>query len=94
MGPLEELQVPMAVAREQLGIPGIDVETARNFRDKDRMKRVMAQNGLPCARHLLVGSGEEAASVRPADRFPGRGQASLGFWQPQHLSDQHRPAVR
>ena len=60
MGPLEELQVPLAVVREQLGIPGIDVETARNFRDKDRMKTVMARNGLPCARHRLVGSADEA----------------------------------
>lgn len=60
MGPLEELQVPLAVVREQLGIPGIGVETARNFRDKDRMKSVMARNGLPCARHRLVGSADEA----------------------------------
>ena len=60
LGPLEELQVPLAVVREQLGIPGIDVETARNFRDKDRMKNVMAQNGLPCARHRLVGTAEGA----------------------------------
>ncbi|MGH8958496.1 MAG: ATP-grasp domain-containing protein, partial [Acidimicrobiia bacterium] len=60
MGPLEELQVPLAVVREQLGIPGIDVETARNFRDKDRMKSVMARNGLPCAQHRLVGSADDA----------------------------------
>ena len=59
MGPLEELQVPLAVVREQLGIPGIDVETARNFRDKDRMKNVMARHGIPCARHRLVGSSDE-----------------------------------
>lgn len=59
MGPLEELQVPLAVVREQLGIAGIDVETARNFRDKDRMKSVMARNGLPCARHRLVGTADE-----------------------------------
>ncbi|HJU80265.1 MAG TPA: ATP-grasp domain-containing protein [Acidimicrobiia bacterium] len=60
MGPLEELQVPLAVVREQLGIPGIGVETARNFRDKDRMKSVMARNGIPSARHRLVGSTDEA----------------------------------
>lgn len=60
LGPLEELQVPMAVAREQLGISGVNVETARNFRDKDRMKSVMSAHGLPCAHHRLVGSAEEA----------------------------------
>jgi hypothetical protein len=70
LGPLEELQVPMAVVREQLGIPGIDVETARNFRDKDRMKRVMAENGLPCARHRLVGNPEEARRFIAENGYP------------------------
>ncbi|HKZ19553.1 MAG TPA: ATP-grasp domain-containing protein [Acidimicrobiia bacterium] len=70
MGPLEELQVPLAVVREQLGIPGIGVETARNFRDKDRMKSVMARNGLPCARHRLVGSAEEARRFISAIGLP------------------------
>lgn len=60
LGPLEELQVPMAQVRAELGVDGVDVETARNFRDKDRMKKVMSAHGLPCARHRLVGSAEEA----------------------------------
>jgi hypothetical protein len=60
LGPLEELQVPMAQVRNELGIDGVDVETARNFRDKDRMKSVMSAHGLPCARHRLVGSAESA----------------------------------
>lgn len=59
VGALEELQVPLAEARAQLGIPGVEVETARNFRDKDRMKTVLSGAGLPCARHALTGSGEE-----------------------------------
>ncbi len=61
LGPLEELQVPMAEVRAKLGIDGIDVDTATNFRDKNRMKRVLGENGLPCARHLLVG---DAHAVR------------------------------
>lgn len=60
MGPLEELQVPLAQVRQSMSIPGIDIETAMNFRDKDRMKRVLKESGLPCARHLLVGTAEEA----------------------------------
>ncbi|MGQ0849243.1 MAG: ATP-grasp domain-containing protein [Actinomycetota bacterium] len=60
MGPLEELQVPMAAVRSQLGIPGLDVNTARNFRDKDRMKSMLAEAGLPCARHRLVSGADEA----------------------------------
>ena len=62
MGPLEELQVPMAEVRQALGIPGIDIPTARNFRDKDQMKRILNETGLPCAKHRLVGKPEEAIS--------------------------------
>ncbi|MEX2622799.1 MAG: hypothetical protein WD651_03655 [Acidimicrobiia bacterium] len=61
LGPLEELQVPMAMVRANLGIEGIDVDTASNFRDKNRMKRILGEHGLPCARHRLVG---DAAAVR------------------------------
>jgi hypothetical protein len=61
LGPLEELQVPLAEVRAAFGIAGVDVETARNFRDKDRMKRLLGEAGLPCARHRLVG---EAAAAR------------------------------
>ena len=70
MGPLEELQVPMAEVRQVLGIPGIDVETARNFRDKDRMKRILNEAGLPCAQHRLVGRPEEALSFIEQVGFP------------------------
>lgn len=62
MGPLEELQVPMAQVREAMSVPGIDVQTALNFRDKDRMKQILNKAGLPCARHRLVGSPQEATS--------------------------------
>jgi hypothetical protein len=50
----EQLQVPMAEARLALGIPGMDVDTAQNFRDKARMKTLFNENGIPCARHDLV----------------------------------------
>ncbi len=52
---LEQLQVPLAVARQALGIAGLSVEAARNFRDKSRMKEVLRNAGVPCARHALVG---------------------------------------
>src|SRR5437867_522062 len=38
IGTLEELQVPLAEVREALGIEGMGVEAAHNFRDKARMK--------------------------------------------------------
>ena len=47
VGALEQLQVPLARTREVLGIPGMDSATARNVRDKSRMKTVLAAAGIP-----------------------------------------------
>ncbi len=60
MGALEQLQVPLAQVREALGIPGMDVGTAHNFRDKARMKDVLRSAGVPCARHRLARSADDA----------------------------------
>ena len=62
MAALEQLQVPLAVAREALGIGGLSAEAARNFRDKSRMKDVLRNAGIPCARHALVGDHAAAES--------------------------------
>src|SRR5215216_120522 len=51
VGALEQLQVPRAYAREQLGIDGMYLQTALNVRDKSRMKAVLRAAGVPCARH-------------------------------------------
>jgi D-alanine-D-alanine ligase-like ATP-grasp enzyme len=59
LGMLEQLQVPLAQVREELGVPGMGVEEALNFRDKARMKETLRAAGLPCARHRLV---EDVAS--------------------------------
>ncbi len=66
MGALEQLQVPLAQAREVLGIGGLTSAAARNFRDKSRMKDVLRDASIPCARHTLV--GDRAA----AEAFVGR----------------------
>ncbi|MGB5410838.1 MAG: ATP-grasp domain-containing protein [Woeseiaceae bacterium] len=81
-GALEQLQVPLAVAREVLGIQGVSPEAARNFRDKSRMKDVLRSAGIPCARHSLVGDAESARSfvarvglpvvVKPPDGAGGK----------------------
>ncbi len=65
LGTLEQLQVPLAEVREALGIPGMRSEAARNFRDKARMKSVLAAAGVPCARHQRV--TEESAAWRFAE---------------------------
>jgi ATP-grasp domain len=67
---LEQLQVPVALVREHLGIPGMDPVTARNFRDKDQMKTVLAAAGVPCARHRLAHSPSEAAAFAADVGFP------------------------
>jgi biotin carboxylase len=81
-GPLEQLQVPLAIAREALGIAGLSADAARNFRDKSRMKDVLRNAGIPCARHSLVGDAASARSfvarvglpmvVKPPDGAGGK----------------------
>ncbi len=70
VGTLEELQVPLAEARAALAVPGMSVEAAHNFRDKSRMKTVLAAAGLPCARHRLAGSPDEARAFAAECGFP------------------------
>ncbi len=67
---LEQLQVPLAAAREVLGIPGLGVEAALNFRDKSRMKNVLRSANLPCARHALVGDRANAELFAANVGFP------------------------
>lgn len=62
LGTLEQLQVPLAATRERLGIAGMGVEAAHNFRDKARMKSVLREAGVPCARHRLIGTEADAWS--------------------------------
>jgi biotin carboxylase len=61
LGVLEPLQVQLAELRRALGVPGTDPETAELFRDKARMKDELRRHGLPCARHRLIRSAEDAA---------------------------------
>jgi hypothetical protein len=70
VGALEQLQVPLAQVREGLGIEGMDEETARNVRDKARMKTVLRAAGVPCARHHLVTSPGEALAFAEEVGFP------------------------
>ena len=70
VGALEQLQVPMAYAREQLGLDGMDVQTALNVRDKSRMKTVLRAAGVPCARHQLVTNPSEALGFAEEVGFP------------------------
>jgi len=86
LGTLEELQVPLGEVRDRLGIPGMGAETAENFRDKARMKRLLRASGLPCARHALARDAAEAhAFVRdvgyPVIVKPQAGSGSRGTYR-------------
>lgn len=86
LGTLEELQVPLGQVRDRLGIPGMGAETAENFRDKARMKRILRASGLPCARHTLArDAGEARAFVRevgyPVIVKPQAGSGSRGIYR-------------
>jgi len=70
IGALEQLQVPLARVREAMGIEGLDVDSARNFRDKARMKDVLRSAGLPCARHVLAESAHQASAFAETAGFP------------------------
>jgi biotin carboxylase len=70
LGILEPLQEPLAVVREQLRIRGMDAVTARNFRDKARMKDLFAAHDVPCARHRLCATLAEAQAFAQQAGFP------------------------
>lgn len=70
IGALEQLQVPLAVAREVMHIDGLSVDAAMNFRDKSRMKTVLERAGVPCARHALIGDGRAATGFAASVGFP------------------------
>lgn len=62
LGILEALQVQLAQVRQALGVPGTDPATAERFRDKALMKDELRRHGLPCARHALLRTWDEAVA--------------------------------
>lgn len=60
IGVLEQLQTPLAEAREALGLPGLGVAASHAFRDKSVMKTTLREAGLPCARHAVATTVDEA----------------------------------
>ena len=70
LGTLEELQVPLAEIRDHLDLTGLRTEAAKSFRDKARMKDVLRAAGLPCARHALVHSADEARKASATIGYP------------------------
>ncbi|HUR30409.1 MAG TPA: ATP-grasp domain-containing protein [Saprospiraceae bacterium] len=70
LGATEQLQLPLAQARKELGIQGMDPGTAYNFRDKSQMKSIFEQADIPCAKHSVATSLEEAILFAQRSTFP------------------------
>ncbi len=66
----EQMQEPVALAREKLGIPGMRPETTKNFRDKARMKFLFREAGVPCAKYRCVVTADEAWQFAEATGYP------------------------
>ena len=70
LGILEPLQEPLALVRERMRIRGMDSTSARNFRDKARMKDLFAAHDIACARHRLAGTVAEAVQAARQIGYP------------------------
>ncbi len=76
-----------AFVAERLGLPGIGYETARNFTDKGRMRRLTDASGLAVPRYRVLSSAAGLATaaaevtfpliVKPVDSQSGRGVSRL-----------------
>ncbi len=66
----ELIQLPVAQARAELGIPGMSPNTMLSFRDKAVMKDRLAAAGVPCARHRSVETTEEAREFAAQIGYP------------------------
>jgi biotin carboxylase len=70
IGILEALMSQMAEAREHHGVPGTPRKTADLFREKAAMKDALRAAGLPCARHKLLTSADDARAFAAEVGFP------------------------
>lgn len=66
----ELIQVPVAEARAELGLPGMSVSTMQNFRDKDLMKERLMAAGVPCARHRRADTKDDALEFAAQVGYP------------------------
>ena len=69
-GVLEQLQLPVARARELAGVPGMSHEVVRGFREKARMKELLRAAGLPVARSRLLTSRADGEAFAREVGYP------------------------
>jgi ATP-grasp domain len=90
VGALEQLQLPMAQARDAVGIEGLPLAVARNFRDKDRMKEVLRTHGVAVARSVLARHRAELKAFVEQVGFPVivKPQSGLGTRGTLRINDE------
>ena len=59
LGAAPELQVPLAEARQKLGVEGLSAEGARNFRDASLLRQQLADAGIPVPRFARIESVQD-----------------------------------
>ncbi len=93
-GAFEQLQVPLAEVRAHFDIPGMRPEAAQRFRDKALMKATLRAAGVPCARHRLVTSADDARAFAREVGFPlvAKPPAGAGARNTERL--EHAEALR
>ena len=63
-----------AKLRARLGLPGIGVDQAMAFRNKETMKQVLDAAGIRTPHHYKATTKEEVREAAVSDRIPGCGQ--------------------
>jgi len=97
LGIRESVQVPIGEVRRALGVHGPGPETAELFRNKARMKDELRRHGLPCARHRLLRSWNDAEAMMaeidlPLVVKPLASWGCKGVWRARTI-DELRDAV-
>ncbi len=68
---IDEPLVEVAAAlRERLSVPGISLATARLCRDKVAMKKLLRENGIPCAQSAAIASPTDAHAFAEREGYP------------------------
>ena len=97
LGIREALQVQLGEIRRALGVPGLGPDTAELFRNKARMKDELRRHGLPCARHRLIRSWNDAEALiaeigLPVVVKPPAGSGCVSTWRVR-TTDELRSAL-
>ena len=75
----EPLVEPAAALREQLGVPGLPLRTARLCRDKVAMKEFLRANAIPCAQSTSVADLAGAVAFAEREGYPVIVKPLAGF---------------